>query len=291
MKRFALLLGLLLATPALADDHVVVLLDTSGSMGESMRTARVTKMDAAHKSLQKVVDQMPTSTKLGLLTFNGWAFPLGVLNKPAAQKAVATTHPSGGTPLGQYMKMGADELLKAREKAHGIGTYTLLVVTDGEATDGGLMDQYTPDIVSRGITLKTIGMDLTQAHTLAARSVQYFPANDLQSLEGALKQAIAEVPAGNDEVEEDAYAMIAGIPNEMAPQLLEAITGAITYNQPIGEKPKVKVVDPQGNVSFVAPPAEPVEEGVSVGFVVFCVFVGVVVLVVVLVVVANNNGG
>lgn len=284
MRLFTLLLGLFFATPALADDHVVVLLDTSGSMSELMRSARITKMNAAHSAIQKVIDQMPTTTKLGLLTFDGWSFHLGQLDKRAAQQAVSNTHPKGATPLGEYMKMGADELLAFREKEHGVGTYTLLVVTDGEATDKDLMDQYAPDIVSRGLSLKTIGMDLNQTHTLARYSSKYFPANNPASLEGALKQVIAEVPNRDDNIEEDAYAMIAGIPDKMAPDLLQAITGTITFNQPIGEKPKVKVMDPQGNVSFVAPSTtEPaVEKGVGLGEAILILLIVMIIVIMIL---------
>jgi len=265
MKRFAaLLLGLLLLVPPVfADDHVLVLLDTSGSMAESMRNVWTTKMTAAQQALNKVVDQMPATTQMGLLTFDGWVFHVGHLDKYTAQRAISNTEPNGGTPLGEYMKMGADELLSIREKNHGVGTYTLLVVTDGEATDGDLMDKYTPDIVARGLTLKTIGVNLGQAHTLAKRSVAYYPADDPQSLEGALRQVMAEVPAGNDDVAEYAYALIAGIPSVIIPKLLEAITSTITFNQPIGEKPKVKVVDEHGNVSFVTD--EPPQEATGIG--------------------------
>lgn len=265
MRQFAaLLLGLLLLVPSVfADDHVLVLLDTSGSMAESMKTVWTTKMTAAQQALHKVVEQMPATTQMGLLTFNEWAFHVGHLDKSAAQTAISTTKPNGGTPLGEYMKIGADELLSIREKNHGVGTYTLLVVTDGEASDGDLMDRYASDIVARGLTLKTIGVNLGQAHTLAKKSVAYYSADDPQSLEGALRQVMAEVPAGIDEVAEDAYAMIAGISSEMVPKLLEAITSTITFNQPIGEKPKVKVVDEHGNVSFVTD--EPPQEASGIG--------------------------
>jgi uncharacterized protein YegL len=281
MKRIMLLLGLLFATPVLADDHIVILLDTSGSMSESMRTVRVTKMSAAQGALDNLILQMPTlTTKMGLLTFNGWAFPIGPLNKAAASAAIEKTYASGGTPLGEYMKIGADSLLETREKNHGVGTYTLLVVTDGEANDNRIMLANTADIVSRGLTLKTIGVNLSQAHTLATRSVAYFPADNPEALKGALEKAVAEVPAGDDNIEEDAYAMLSGIPAEMAPQLIEAITKTIKLNQPIGEKPKIKVVDEKGNVSFVVDPIPPDEtkSGGIVGLVIFVVFIVVVIV-------------
>ena len=62
--------------------------------------------------------------------------------------AIDSITSQGGTPLGEYMKQGADALLDARKKQFGYGTYRLLVVTDGEANDAGLVDGYTPDIIS-----------------------------------------------------------------------------------------------------------------------------------------------
>lgn len=276
MKKFALLLGLLLTTPALADDHVVILLDTSGSMAEGMHRVRVTKMKAAQDALCDLVQKMPSTTQLGLITFNGWQFHLEPIDETKAQVKIRETYPTGGTPLGAYMKQGADELLTTREKNHGVGTYTLLVVTDGEASDENLMNANTDDITSRGLTLKTIGVNLPGEHTLAKKSVAYFAADDPQSLQKALEKATAEVPAGNDDIAEDAYAMMAGIPNDMAPQLIQAITNTITLNQPIGEKPKVKVVDAQGNVSYVAsPPDADSGGGWSIGAVVLTIVVAV----------------
>jgi uncharacterized protein YegL len=277
MKRFALLLVLMFATTALADDYVVILLDTSGSMAESMRSVRTTKMHAAQDALRNLVNSMPPATQMGLLTFHDWVFPLGPVDKGKAIQDISKTYSSGGTPLGEYMKTGADVLLATREKNHGVGTYTLLVVTDGEANDNDLMLANTADIVSRGITLKTIGVNLDKDHTLATKSVAYFPADDLKSLQGALQQAVAEVPAGNDNIEEDAYALIAGLPGEMVTPLIDAITKTITFNQPIGEKPKIRVVDEKGNVSFVAPP--PIEEGAWGLFsIIFVVVLGVIIV-------------
>lgn len=280
MKYIALPLLLLLVTPTFADDHVVILLDTSGSMAEGMRSSHgVTKMLAAQKALCNLIGDMPTTTKMGLLTFSGWAFPLGPVDKTKAVNAIARTSPSGGTPLGEYMKIGADSLLTTREKNHGVGTYTLLVVTDGEATDEGVMIRNTSDIVSRGLTLKTIGVNLDRTHTLATKSVAYFDAHNPEILKEALKQAVAEVPAGNDNIEEDAYAMIAGIPGDMVPPIIGKITSTITFNQPIGEKPKIRVVDEKGNVSFIAEPTpEPETSWIPYIFMVIFAVVALVLL-------------
>ncbi len=48
------------------------------------------------------------------------------------------------------MKMAADALLELRDRQR-YGTYKLLIVTDGEATDGHLVEQYLPEIQAAGL--------------------------------------------------------------------------------------------------------------------------------------------
>ena len=144
------------ATPiAAASDHVVIILDDSGSMNESMQGTRIRKMDGAKRALTQVIEQIPESTKVGILLLNGakaanhWLVPLGPLDKNLAQAKVKSISAGGGTPLGEAMRIAADQLLQARAKAV-YGTYRLIVVTDGEATDKELLEQYLPDVLSRG---------------------------------------------------------------------------------------------------------------------------------------------
>ena len=87
------------------------------------------------------------------------------------------------------MKRGADALLKAREKQFGYGTYRLLIVTDGEAGDPRLVESFTPDIISRGITIDVIGVEMPSRHTLATRVHSYRNANDPESLRQAISSA------------------------------------------------------------------------------------------------------
>jgi len=57
------------------------------------------------------------------------------------KKAIDPISHGGRTPLGQYMKIGADALLAKKEKQHNYGSYRLLVVTDGEASDQRAVDK------------------------------------------------------------------------------------------------------------------------------------------------------
>jgi hypothetical protein len=153
--------------------------------------------------------------------------------------AIDRPYPSGGTPLGEYTKVAADRLLRARDEQHGYGTYRLLVVTDGEATDARKLEKFVPDVVGRGITLDTIGVSMSGDHTLKRMATSYRSADDPESLTKAVQAVLAEVSAaGTDSAGNDAFADIDGLPHEFAMTLLESLS--TSGNHPIGTKRRPK---------------------------------------------------
>lgn len=231
-------------------DNVVIVLDGSGSMDSSMSDAkgnRVQKMAAAKTALYEVLKQIPDTTQVGLVVFSArgvrtdWVYPLAKKDDAKLKAAIKPISPGGNTPLGKYIKIGADRLLKEREKQYGYGTYKLLVVTDGEAGDQGKVDRYAPEVVARGITLDVIGVKMAREHSLKRFAHSYRAANDPESLKKAIQEVFAEVSAstGTSDVGEDAFAELAAIPNEVAVAMINAF--ATTGNHPVGEKPRPKV--------------------------------------------------
>ena len=240
MSVFHFVAPLLMAWPAQADeafDNVVILLDTSCSMESPMHGGQ-SKMDAAKIALKKVLGKLPQSTRVGLLTFEGdWVIPLGPRDDMRMITAIERPYPSGGTPLGQYVKVGADRLLLEREKQHGYGSYRLLVVTDGEASDQRKLERFVPDVVNRGIVLDTIGVAMDSDHTLKKQSHTYRSADNPDSLIQAVEEVFAEVSFGSsDNAGADAFAEIDGLPDAFAMTLLQVLS--TTYlNHPIGQQP------------------------------------------------------
>ena len=229
-------------------DHVVIILDASGSMASTMGSRRIEKMTAAKAALKEVLTKMPESTYVGLLVFSGknvpdrWLYPLGTRDNAALVTAIDRPTPSGNTPLGEYIKIGADRLLEERTKQFGYGSYRLLIVTDGEATDGELTAKYTPDILARGITMDVIGVDMKKNHMLATKVNSYRRADDPESLKKALTEILAEVPAaGGDTAGDAAFATLEPLPAELCTAILGALSAQ--NNVPIGEKPPVKAPD------------------------------------------------
>lgn len=237
------------SVPAAVDqDNIVVVLDASGSMRDRMHQAGEVKMDAAKEALKAVMRDLPPTTNVGLLVFSSrnlktdWVYPLKPVDLAALEKAIDLPQPGGGTPLGAYLKKGTDALLKQRRAQHGFGTYRLLVVTDGKASDQHLVRQYLPDVMSRGITVDVIGVDMASDLSLATQVHSYRRADDPESLVAAVKNVFAEVGSQTDSDGSEAdFAIIAPLPDQMAAPILAALANVSDY--PIGEAPPVDAAE------------------------------------------------
>lgn len=222
-----------------AVDNIVVILDASGSMAEQMPGSNERKMEVAKEALLKVMEHVKPQTHVGLLVFSGnnkrndWVYPLGPLDKDAFASGLKRLGPDGGTPLGEYIRKGADRLLQKRAEQHGYGTYRLLIVTDGQASDGQKVNRFTPDALSRGIVIDVIGVAMDGDHTLTTRVHNYRRANDASGLERAILESVAEIGSTGDgaATDDDSFSLIADLPDGVAEGLLTALTTA--SNDPI----------------------------------------------------------
>lgn len=231
-------------TAALLQKNVVVILDASGSMRDRMSLSQsLSKMEVAKAALWEVLKRLPEDTNIGLLVFgatnikNGWAYPLAYRHDATLQRAIAFPEPYWDTPLGAFIKKGADSLLQQRAKQNGYGSYRLLIVTDGKATDPELVEKYLPEVLARGIRIDIVGIKMKAQHDLATRVHSYRNGSDLESLKKALADAIAEADVqGSDATVREAYDEIAPLPDELIRAILKALCERA--NHPIGEKPR-----------------------------------------------------
>lgn len=257
-------------------NNIVILLDTSASMQEQMRTVRQSKWDAAKASLINVVDQIPDNTNIGLLLFESWEYDLSLVNKTILTKAInnAQITPRSGTPLGTYIKKAADRLLEEREKAFGYGTYKLLIVTDGDPTNEprGLVEKYLPDVLSRGITVECIGVSMSSSSILKDKVHKYMSADDPASLNQQIQNTVLAEVSLQDGGFNGGFDFMSGIAEETAKSIISTLS--TVGNHPIGEKPpKITKVDQQQEPVFPNT-STPVQEDASYIFVV----VGVLIL-------------
>lgn len=232
-----LILFIITAYPAYAEngvhtDNIVVILDASGSMRDKFRADQTkSKMDAAKEALQEVLTKIPDGTNIGVLVFSGrnvsneWVYPLGPKDTNRLIEAINLLHPQGGTPLGRYIRIGANRLLEQREKQYNYGNFRLLIVTDGEAQDPEKVAKYTPEILNRQIRVDVIGVDMKTDHQLAQEADSYRKADNPGELVAAVSQILAEAGDTNSDVDgEDAFEYIAPLTREIAVDLIQRIT-------------------------------------------------------------------
>lgn len=228
------LLAFVLGSPSIPlfagnNDYVVIVLDDSGSMREIMKRDRRSKIDAAKSSLMKVIEQIAPETNVGLLLLNGarasnhWYIPIGPVNQQDAFRKIDALRANGGTPLGDALRIASDELLALRAKKI-YGTYRLIVVTDGEATDQALLDQYLPDILSRGIIIDAIGVDMRGNHSLATKVHSYRSADDQASLSNAIQEIMAERNGTDQSGGQEDFAMLDGLGDLDVAEVLKALS-------------------------------------------------------------------
>jgi Mg-chelatase subunit ChlD len=127
----------------------LVLMDVSGSMAEGVRTAdgKEPKIDVARRAALVLIRQFDAYAAahpdepvlVGLYEFSERddqphgreIIPLSRADPARAEGALAAMRPGGGTPIGDAMIAGKRALDRA-----GLSRRHLLVVTDGENTDG-----------------------------------------------------------------------------------------------------------------------------------------------------------
>lgn len=251
---FGSLLMLLVAATAStrvqADQTVVVILDDSGSMDRTMETSRQRRIAAAKLALASVLRSLSHDTKVGILALNStvngshWVVPVGSLDPSRWSASLGEIRAKGGTPLGAFMRQGADELLQLRAK-QPYETFRLLVVTDGEASDAPLLAGILPDLLSRGLTVDVIGVDMQADHSLARSAHSYRRAGDQTALADALSQVFAETTS-DDQTNASEFDMLSGLPDDAAAEIVKGLSAP--RNDPL----QLITLDPNQAVQPVA---------------------------------------
>ena len=213
------------------DLHVAVVLDDSGSMGEGMRGARGTKMEAAKAALREVFAGLPPGARVGLFALNtsssspGGGYELLPIAEPdpgAVDRVLKNIRADGGTPLGERLEQ-ATAALRDLRAARRYGDYRLLIVTDGEASDADRLEAAVPRALGAGLTVDVIGVAMAGDHTLATRVDRYRRADDPAALRAALEEVLAESTGGSDAGDESDYDLIAPLPDGAAAVALTAL--------------------------------------------------------------------
>jgi len=153
-------------TPA-SSNHVMLLLDTSGSMRDDDGTGRL-KIAGAKAGLISLINQLPTSARVGLMTYPGDVdcgppkvhYPVQRIDSSAFSRTVSgLPEPNGNTPTGLALQTAADQL--------GVtsGAGTIVLVSDGLSTCGPPPCEVAQALMEKGVsvTVNTIGFRVDAA--------------------------------------------------------------------------------------------------------------------------------
>jgi Ca-activated chloride channel family protein len=168
-----------------------IIFDGSGSMKEN------NKLPTAKKALIEFVSHVPQNTNLGLAIFDGSGLfervPLGN-DRYEFTNQVQKTKAAGNTPLEEALELAYTQLKKQAQKQLGYGEYTIVVVTDGEASPG-----HEPDIIvnlilaQSPIVIHTIGFQIGEDHSLnQPGKIYYKSAKNIDELSQGLEEVLAE---------------------------------------------------------------------------------------------------
>jgi uncharacterized protein YegL len=167
----------------------VIVLDDSGSMGADLEDAKQAVLTA--------VNQLPTDGIVAVLALNK-----GLVLKPtevsAARRtlpaALAPLIPDGNTPLGSSLFLAYELLGDEAALQRGFGSYRALITTDGQASDGDLLQVAITEILSQSpVEIATIGIGIGEGHPLNMPGfTEYVSVSSVEGLADALIKATAE---------------------------------------------------------------------------------------------------
>jgi len=196
---------LLFATPLLAAEKAIIILDGSGSMWAQIDGKA--RIEIARETLNKVLEGVPEELELGFMSYGhrekGSCDDIELLVPPAAgtgaaiSKAAAGITPKGKTPISAAVQLAAEDLKYTEDKA------TVILITDGLETCEADPCALASALESQGVDFTThvVGFGLTdeegkQVACLAKNTGgKYIAAGDEAALTEALKTTVAEVAA------------------------------------------------------------------------------------------------
>jgi uncharacterized protein YegL len=184
----------------LTTKNYMLIFDGSGSMSEFECVGRkggLNKCDVAKKAASEWFKSIPADANVGLLAFHssGWSrVALGARNRSDLSAVIEAVKPGGNTPLGAAFEQAYNALTAQAKKQLGYGEYTIVVVTDGEATDLDRLKEWTRYILGVSpIAVYTIGFCIGQDHALnQPQRTVYRTAQNPVSLRQGLKEVLAE---------------------------------------------------------------------------------------------------
>jgi len=188
--------------------NFLAVLDMSGSMRENDCSGNYpTKADAAREALIAWLESVPRQANAGLVVFSTGRVrlrvPLGVDNRRKFKKAVMATAPSGGTPLRSALALAHQELENRARYQNGYGDYRMVVITDGQHSEGENPRSVVDEILNNPanpVQIYTIGFCISDSALNQPDRIIYQSANNPEELRKGLDRVLAESTDFNTEL-------------------------------------------------------------------------------------------
>jgi Ca-activated chloride channel family protein len=176
--------------------NFVIVFDDSGSMADPDADGN-RKIDTAKKAVVEWSKSVPPGANVGLVSFfNGvWSLqPLTPASKKRLISTVLAITQGGRTPLSAAFQKSFLMLTKQGLQQLGYGEYTIVVITDGQASSPVQLNKGVHFVLNNSpIQIYTIGFGIGTDHTLNQSGLtQYKPAENLAELQKGLKEVLAE---------------------------------------------------------------------------------------------------
>lgn len=175
-----------------------VVLDGSGSMEERGCSGNQSKFDSAVDALKDFFKSIPADANIGLAIFDGRGLservPLGTGNRSRLVDALRASSPKGGTPLSTAVLQAYTSLTRQASQQLGYGEYHMVIVTDGEASNGYDPTKEVNNVIDgTSIVIHTIGYCIGEGHSLnqPGRTL-YSSVDNARMLTQKLKAVLAE---------------------------------------------------------------------------------------------------
>jgi Ca-activated chloride channel family protein len=172
----ALILGLMrpavLVREPSDEGIVIVTLDVSASMWAT--DLYPNRMEAAKEAAQLFVDRLPEKMRIGVVSFSESSYlnQVPTTNRTAISRAIQRLVPRSGTAIGNGLMTSLDAVYGAMGSelpnvAPGVYAPAVIVLlTDGENTDGPSPFDIVGQAVARGVRVYTIGIGSPESVTL-----------------------------------------------------------------------------------------------------------------------------
>jgi Mg-chelatase subunit ChlD len=180
-----------------------VVFDDSGSMDSSTCDgSRTSRLSAARSAMVTFYDLVANDSNIGLMTLNrGTLVPLEPKSAQTnTRQIIQGIQSGGGTKLNRALVSAYNVLTTQAKRQDGYGEYHLVVITDGESSDGSIDHNINAIIDDTMVTVHAIGLcsDSNRALNQKGRT-NYTSARNAADLKAGLQAVLAET----DEVFDD----------------------------------------------------------------------------------------